>query len=83
MKPDPDARATVYLVHFSGLTSQNRQHYLCWSADVGRRFARHTSGRGAYETRKAVAEGLKVMLTQTWSGTPDLGGSSETLFLAL
>src|ERR1700677_4953036 len=72
MKLDPNARGTVYLVHFSGRTSQHRQHYLGWSADVGRRFAQHSSGRGAHETRKALAEGLKVMLAQTWSGTPDV-----------
>jgi predicted GIY-YIG superfamily endonuclease len=72
MTLDPNARGTVYLVHFSGLTSQNRQHYLGWSADVGRRFAQHASGRGAQETRKAIAEGLKIMLAQTWKGTPDL-----------
>jgi predicted GIY-YIG superfamily endonuclease len=72
MKLDPNARGTVYLVHFSGLTSQNRQHYLGWSADLSRRFAQHASGRGAHETRKALAEGLKIMLAQTWSGTPDL-----------
>jgi predicted GIY-YIG superfamily endonuclease len=68
----PRCSRDVYLVHFSGLTSQNRQHYLGWSADVGHRFAQHASGRGAHETRKALAEGLKVMLAQTWSGTPDL-----------
>jgi predicted GIY-YIG superfamily endonuclease len=72
MKPAPDARGTVYLVHFSDRTSENRQHYLGWSADVGRRFVQHASGRGAHETRKALAEGLKIMLAQTWSGTPDL-----------
>lgn len=72
MKLNPNARGTVYLVHFSGRTRQNRQHYLGWSADVGRRFTEHASGRGAHETRKARAEGLKVKLAQTWSGTPDL-----------
>ncbi len=72
MKPAPDARGTVYLVHFSDRTSENQQHYLGWSADVGRRFVQHASGRGAHETRKALAEGLKIMLAQTWSGTPDL-----------
>jgi predicted GIY-YIG superfamily endonuclease len=68
MRLDPNARGTVYLVHFSGRTSQNRQHYLGWSADIGRRFTEHTSGWGAHETRKAHAEGLKVKLAQT----PDL-----------
>jgi predicted GIY-YIG superfamily endonuclease len=72
MRLDPNARGTVYLVHFSGRTSQNRQHYLGWSADIGRRFTEHTSGWGAHETRKACAEGLKVKLAQTWGGTPDL-----------
>jgi predicted GIY-YIG superfamily endonuclease len=71
-QPHPNARGTVYLVHFSGRTSQNRQHYLGWSADVNRRFAQHVSGHGARETRKALAEGLKVTLAQTWRGTPDL-----------
>jgi predicted GIY-YIG superfamily endonuclease len=72
MKLNPNARGTVYLVHFSGRTRQNRQHYLGWSADVGRRFTEHASGRGAHATRKARAEGLKVKLAQAWSGTPDL-----------
>jgi len=72
MKLNPNARGTVYLVHFSGRTRQNRQHYLGWSADVGRRFTEHASGRGAHETRKARAEGLKVKLAQAWSEAPDL-----------
>ena len=41
-----------------------------WSADVCKRFAQHKSGRGAVETRKAIAEGLKLTLAQTWRGTP-------------
>jgi predicted GIY-YIG superfamily endonuclease len=72
MKLDPNARGTVYLVHFSGRTSENRQHYLGWSADFSRRFAQHASGRGARETRKAIGEGLKIMVARTWDGTPDL-----------
>jgi hypothetical protein len=72
MKLDPDARGTVYLVHFSGLTSQNRQHYLAGQPTSAAASAQHASGRGAHETRKALAEGLKIMLAQTWSGTPDL-----------
>jgi hypothetical protein len=43
---------------------------LGWSADVCKRFAQHKSARGAVETRKAIAEGLKLTLAQTWRGTP-------------
>jgi hypothetical protein len=57
MRLDPHARGTVYLVHFSGHTSQNRQHYLGWSADIGRRFTEHTSGWGSHETRKGPRGG--------------------------
>ena len=67
-----EAIGVVYLIHFSGPTSQHRQHYLGWSSDVNRRFERHRSGRGAWETRKATAEGLRLTLAQTWKGTPAL-----------
>ena len=60
---------TVYLIHFSGLTAAGHQHYLGWSNDVVKRFKRHQAGRGAAETKKALAEGLKLTLAQTWSGT--------------
>ena len=66
----PDDRVgTVYLIHFSAPTSKGRQHYLGWSSDVAKRFARHQSGHGAEQTRKAVSEGLKLILAQTWRGT--------------
>jgi predicted GIY-YIG superfamily endonuclease len=65
-----DAPGTVYLIHFSGRTSENRQHYLGWSGDVNRRFAQHCAGKGSGETRKAVSEGLRLTLAQTWQGTP-------------
>ena len=68
--PRPTASGTIYLVHYSGRTSQGRQHYLGWSSDLGARYARHRSGWGAHETRKAVAEGLKLTVAQTWKGTP-------------
>jgi predicted GIY-YIG superfamily endonuclease len=68
----PDTPGTVYLVHYSQRTSQNRQHYLGWSSDVSRRFAQHAAGRGAKETKKALAEGLTLTLAQTWRGTPAL-----------
>jgi predicted GIY-YIG superfamily endonuclease len=68
--PPDDAQGTIYLIHFSSRTQQGRQHYLGWSADVAKRFGQHRAGRGAEETRKAVAEGLKLTLAQTWSGTP-------------
>lgn len=68
--PPDNAQGTIYLIHFSSRTKQGRQHYLGWSANVMKRFAQHRAGRGAEETRKAVAEGLKLTLAQTWSGTP-------------
>lgn len=68
--PADDARGTIYLIHFSARTMDGHQHYLGWSANVERRFARHRSGRAAQETRRAVSEGLKLTLAQTWSGTP-------------
>lgn len=62
---------TVYLIHFSGRTAAGHQHYLGWTTDVTRRLARHRAGYGAQETKKAVEEGLKLKLAQTWRGTPD------------
>jgi predicted GIY-YIG superfamily endonuclease len=70
--PAPDASGTIYLVHFSARTRQGHQHYLGWSEDVERRIAQHRSGGGAGETRRAVAEGLKLTVSQTWKGTPGL-----------
>jgi predicted GIY-YIG superfamily endonuclease len=60
---------TVYLIHFSGRTVAGHQHYLGWTTDLAKRFARHRTGRGAEETKKALAEGLKLTLAQTWRGT--------------
>ena len=68
--PADDALGTIYLLHYSGRTVQRHQHYLGWSADVERRYAQHRSGRGSGETKKAVAEGLKITMAQTWKGTP-------------
>lgn len=68
--PADDTLGTVYLIHFSAPTSAGHQHYLGWSADVNERFARHRAGCGAEETRKAVAQGLRLTLAQTWRGTP-------------
>jgi predicted GIY-YIG superfamily endonuclease len=68
--PSDDAIGTIYLVHFSAPTVAHRQHYLGWSADVTRRFAQHCAGHGARQTRKALAEGLRLTLAQTWRGTP-------------
>jgi len=61
---------TVYLLHFSDRTVGGHQHYLGWTTDVAKRLARHRAGRGAKETKRAVAEGLKLKLAQTWRGTP-------------
>jgi predicted GIY-YIG superfamily endonuclease len=68
--PADDALGTIYLLHYSGRTKQRHQHYLGWSSDVERRYAQHRSGRGSGETKKAVAEGLKITMAQTWKGTP-------------
>jgi predicted GIY-YIG superfamily endonuclease len=68
--PDSSAAGTIYLLHFSGKTSQGRQHYLGWSSNPDARLTRHRSGVGAGETRKAVAEGLRITQAQTWKGTP-------------
>jgi predicted GIY-YIG superfamily endonuclease len=68
--PAEDSDGVVYLIHFSARTAEGHQHYLGWSRDVYERFARHKSGMGAKETRKAIAEGLTLTLAQTWRGTP-------------
>jgi predicted GIY-YIG superfamily endonuclease len=68
----PAAPGTVYLLHYSSRTSAGRQHYVGWTADIERRVAQHRAGRGCRETSKAVAEGLKLALAQTWKGTPAL-----------
>lgn len=68
--PTDDSLGTIYLLHYSGRTKQRHQHYLGWSADIERRYAKHRSGQGAGETKKAVAEGLKITMAQTWKGTP-------------
>jgi predicted GIY-YIG superfamily endonuclease len=70
--PAPDARGDIYLVHFSGRTTQGRQHYLGFTRNLERRYEQHRSGRGAGETKKAIAEGLKLSFSQTWKGTPTL-----------
>ncbi len=68
--PGDDAPGIIYLIHFSAPTKAGRQHYLGWTSDIGRRFSQHKSGQGAHETKKALAEGLKLTLAQTWKGTP-------------
>jgi predicted GIY-YIG superfamily endonuclease len=68
--PADDAPGTIYLLHYSGRTKQGRQHYLGWTSNTEARYAQHCSGSGAGETKKAVAEGLKITMAQTWKGTP-------------
>ncbi len=60
---------TVYLLHFSDRTAAGHQHYLGWTTDLPKRLARHRAGRGAEETKKAIDEGLKLKLAQSWRGT--------------
>lgn len=73
MPPSPSADhhgvGTVYLLHFSARTKRGHQHYLGWSSDVVKRFNRHRAGWGSNEARKALGEGLKITLAQSWSGT--------------
>ncbi len=68
--PADDASGTIYLLHYSGRTKKGRQHYLGWTSNTEVRYARHCSGWGSGETKKAVAEGLKITQAQTWKGTP-------------
>jgi len=68
--PADDALGTIYLLHYSGRTKQGRQHYLGWTSNTEARYAQHCSGWGAGETKKVVAEGLKITMAQTWKGTP-------------
>jgi predicted GIY-YIG superfamily endonuclease len=70
--PPPDASGTIYLLHYSALTSQNRQHYLGFTGNLEQRFAQHRSGTGCRETSKAVAESVTLTVAQTWKGTPRL-----------
>lgn len=70
--PADDIPGTIYLLHFSGRTKQGRQHYLGFSSDLERRYRQHRFGWGAEETKKAIAEGLKLTVAQTWKGTPRL-----------
>lgn len=72
MRTNANAAGTVYLLHFSGRTSQGRQHYLGWARDANARLRRHRSGSGAGETRRALAEGLRLTQAQTWAGPPSL-----------
>ena len=70
--PPSGRPGTIYLLHYSAKTSENRQHYLGWTSDLQRRYARHRAGTGCHETAKAVAQGLTIAVAQTWKGTPAL-----------
>ena len=65
-----EASGTIYLLHFSGRTRDGEQHYLGWTENLERRYTEHRTGCGCRETSKAVAEGLKLTVVQTWAGTP-------------
>ena len=64
----------VYLLHFArplGNPSNRRamaSHYLGFSADPPRRFARHMAGDGARIVRAARDHGIGVTLAATWPG---------------
>jgi predicted GIY-YIG superfamily endonuclease len=67
-----DTPGTIYLLHFTTPTERGRRHYLGWSERPTERLRQHQSGRGAAETRRAIADGAKLIMAQTWSGTPAL-----------
>jgi predicted GIY-YIG superfamily endonuclease len=70
--PAANAPGTIYLLHYTVRTKRGRQHYLGWSDNPIERLRRHRSGRGATETKRAIAEGAKLVMAQTWHGTPAL-----------
>lgn len=57
----------VYLLHYSAPTHTGRQHYLGCTSDLTLRLQQHRAGRCS-ETAKAVQQGLKLQLAQTWAG---------------
>jgi predicted GIY-YIG superfamily endonuclease len=63
---------TIYLLHFTKPVGRGHRHYLGWSADPLRRLKRHQAGFGAQETKRALAEGARLIMVQTWPGTPRL-----------
>jgi predicted GIY-YIG superfamily endonuclease len=67
-----DTAGEIYLLHFSKPNSRGHQHYLGWSPNVTKRFRHHLAGKGAKETKLAVAEGASLTMVQTWPGTPSL-----------
>jgi hypothetical protein len=77
LNSEEDWNGPTLYPHFSGKTSQGRQHYLGWSRNADARLRQHRSGVGAGETRKAVAEGLRLTQLQTWKSTPTLGTAAE------
>lgn len=62
----------LFVALYTVRTTRGRQHYLGWSANPVERLRRHRSGYGAAETRRASADGAKLIMTQTWRGTPAL-----------
>jgi predicted GIY-YIG superfamily endonuclease len=69
---------SIYLLHYSKRTSRGHQHYLGWTEDLARRLRQHQIGRGAEETKIAVAEGAKLLMVQTWIGTRALESQIKT-----
>ena len=64
----------VYLVHFTqplGNPTNRRamaSHYIGFSADPPKRFARHLAGRGSRIVAAAITAGIAVELAATWPG---------------
>lgn len=65
---------TVYLLHFLepiGNPDNSRamaQHYIGWSPDAPKRFAKHTAGQGARIVAAVMAAGIGFEVAATWPG---------------
>jgi predicted GIY-YIG superfamily endonuclease len=64
----------VYLLHFNepiGNPANRRamaRHYLGFSSDPPKRFARHTAGQGSAIVRYVMAQGIGFTVAATWPG---------------
>ena len=68
--PPPPEGGQISTGEEGSVSHRRGQHYLGWSRNPDIRLRQHRAGAGAGETRKAVAEGLKLTQAQTWKGTP-------------
>jgi len=70
---DP-GQGVVYLLHFLqpiGNPNNPRgqaQHYIGWTPDAPKRFAKHTAGQGSAIVRYVMAQGIGFVVAATWPG---------------